>query len=304
MKTLIKFLDGKILWWLLFCLIFCYTTVSAKKEAAKEVTVTKEYTYRAPGNMSLDEAKRVAFEQAKLEAIEDEFGTSISQKNLSYISNSDGETTMEFQSLRSSEIKGEWIETLEKTYGEIKEENGFFIVPCRIKGIIREYVEPEVDFMAKILCNGVTPQHEREEFKEGDDLYLSFRSPYKGYLMAFLTDFTAETTYCILPYFLSSENQVKIEKNKEYIFFSKENTEGDAKSFVDEYVMTCDSNETNQITLVFSAKPFNLPLYKIDDAGLRYLPYRDFNKWVETTKSKRKKNDIITKDYIIRINKR
>lgn len=298
MKTWMISLDGKLLLIILF-LILGYITVSAQKE----VTVTKEYIYRAPGTMSLIEAQRVALEQAKLEAIEEAFGTTISQSNLSYISTHDGETNMEFQSLRSSEIKGEWIETLEgPTYDDIYSEDGFLIVPCKIKGKIREFVAPEVDFMAKILCNGVTPQHEREDFMEGDDLFLSFQSPYKGYLMAFLTDFKIQTTYCILPYFLSSDDQVKIDKNKEYVFFSKEKADKDTKSLVDEYVMTCQhSNEINEVTVVFSAKPFTLPIYRIDEDGFKYLSYGDFNKWIEKIRKKRK--DIAKKSYIIRINK-
>ena len=70
-------------------------------------------------NISLEEAKRIALERAKIQAIADEFGTIVSQSNTTLVSNRNGESSSDFFSLGGSEVKGEWIETIGQPEYEI-----------------------------------------------------------------------------------------------------------------------------------------------------------------------------------------
>ena len=79
--------------------------------AQRVKTVGGEYTYVAPKNMSPEEAERVAFERLKTKLIAEEFGTVVSQTNLTKVENQNGQSNIDFSSYGGSEVKGEWIET-------------------------------------------------------------------------------------------------------------------------------------------------------------------------------------------------
>lgn len=71
-----------------------------------------EYTYIVPENVDLEKAKHIALERLKIQLIADEFGTTISQSNSTFVKNSNGESDVDFLSIGGSEVRGEWIETI------------------------------------------------------------------------------------------------------------------------------------------------------------------------------------------------
>ena len=96
--------------------------------AQRTEKVRAEYIYHAPENISLEEAKRIALERAKIQAIADEFGTIVSQSNTTLVSNRNGESSTDFFSLGGSEVKGEWIETIDLPEYDINYEQGMLVV--------------------------------------------------------------------------------------------------------------------------------------------------------------------------------
>lgn len=44
-----------------------------------------EYTYHVPENVALEEGRRIALERAKIQALADAFGTTVSQNNSTYV---------------------------------------------------------------------------------------------------------------------------------------------------------------------------------------------------------------------------
>ena len=70
-----------------------------------------EYSYIVPENVDLEKAKQIALERLKTQLIADEFGTTISQSNSTFVKNSNGESDVDFLSVGGSEVRGEWIET-------------------------------------------------------------------------------------------------------------------------------------------------------------------------------------------------
>lgn len=249
--------------------------------AQKVKTVEGEYVYHAPENVTLEEAKRIALERAKIQAIANEFNTLVTQDNETRVSNRNGESEIDFLSVGGSEVKGEWIETLgEPDYTYIIE-GGHFIVTCKVKGKARERVSAAVDFQAHILRNGIADKFESKQFKEGDYLYLSFQSPVKGYLAVYLEDAEGQV-FCLLPYRNQQEGIYPIEANQRYLFFDIKSAPEMEKSLVDEYYMTCSgSSEFNQIHIIFSPNEFT----KASDNTLqntlpRQLPLKEFHKWL------------------------
>ncbi len=88
-----------------FILLLLPLTVLAQRVK----TVEGEYTYHAPENVTIEQARRIALERAKIQALADEFGTIVQQQNITRVENNNGESTTDFFSVGGSEVKGEWL---------------------------------------------------------------------------------------------------------------------------------------------------------------------------------------------------
>lgn len=265
-------------WFLAVC--FCIG-VQAVAVAQKTERVTATYTYYAPEHVSIEEARRVALQRAQLQAIADAFGTIVTQSNATRVRNENGKSDVSLLSLGASEVRGEWLRTDGEPEYDIAYEDGMLAVTVRVKGVIREIVNAAVDFQAKVLRNGTEDRFEGEEFRNGDDLYLSFRSPVDGFLTVYLLD-AEGTAYCLLPYRNDTGGRVAIEGNRHYVFFSIDDVPVEERSIVDEYTMTCSRDgELNQIYVIFSPQLFTKAVdYAGEGLQLRELPYEEFQEWL------------------------
>ena len=80
-------------------LIYIMLIISVAVFSQKTEKVTGTYTYYAPENVSLEEAKRTALERAKINAIADAFGTLITQSNSTLVTNKNGQSDNYFFSV-------------------------------------------------------------------------------------------------------------------------------------------------------------------------------------------------------------
>ena len=262
-------------------LVLLLMTLSLPVMAQKTKTVEGEYTYYAPENVTPEQAKRIALERAKTQAIADEFGTIVQQTNTTRIHNRDGETTTDFFTLGDSEVKGEWLETTGKPEYSISYEDNTLVVYCKVKGKAREIVSAQIDLQVRVLRNGTEDKFEDDDFKSGDNLYLSFLSPVKGYLAVYLID-EDNKAFCLLPYRSQEDGIYPVDANRRYVFFHIKSAPVQERPYVDEYIMTCErSSEHNLIYIVFSPNPFAKAAdNSASDLLPRELSYDDFQKWL------------------------
>jgi len=276
-------------------LVITLTLFSLTVLAQKTKTVEGEYTYHAPENVTLEQARRTALERAKIQALADEFGTIVSQTELSRVENVNGKSDVNFLSFGGTEVKGEWIETIGEPIYNIRYEGNMLVITCKVRGKAREIVTAQIDLTAKILRNGTEEKFESAEFRNGDDLYLLFQSPVKGYLAVYLMDADGQA-FCLLPYRKQTEGIYPIKANQRYVFFNERLAPSSERPQVDEYVMTTErSSEYNQIYVIFSTNQFS----KAVDGGVREglpreLSQEDFHRWL----AKCRKSD---KDMNLRI---
>lgn len=252
-------------------------------------TVEASYTYHAPENVTLEQAKVTALSRAQIQALADEFGTIVSQSNDTRIENKDGQSKVDFLSIGNSEVKGEWIETIGEPRYQISYEGNMLVVTVKVKGKAREIVSASIDLHAHVLRNGTDNKFESDYFRSGDDLYLSFRSPVSGYLAVYLTD-AEDQAYCLLPYRNQTDGIYTVNANQRYLFFNIKEAPQNERSMVDEYVMTCErESEHNQIYVIFSPKPFmkavdRESLKEVTDDAIagfpRELSSAEFRKWL------------------------
>ncbi len=271
---------------ILFILLASSFLVGYSQRAAK---VSATYTYHAPETMSVEEAKRVALDRAKIQAIADEFGTIVSQSTSTVITNKNGESDTQFFALGGSDVKGEWIETIGNPEYQLKFENHFLIVECSVKGKAREIVSAKIEFEAKILRNGTELRFEDVNFRDGDDLYLYFQSPINGYLAVYLLDELSQTVYCILPYKAQAFSAYPVLANKEYVMFSRKGADKSERPLVDEYTLNCENEkEFNTLYILFS--PSLIGKRNGFDDSIEDKPdnisFKDFKSWLSKTLSK------------------
>lgn len=251
--------------------------------------VSATYTYYASETMSVEEAKRIALDRAKIQAIADEFGTTVSQSNSVVISNKNGVSEENFYSYGGTDVKGEWIETIDEPKYNIRHKDNTLIVTCSVKGKAREIVSAVIEFIAKPLRNGTDLRFESYSFKDGDDMFFYFQSPVNGYLAIYLLDETSQTVYNILPYRSQKISVCPIDANKDYIFFSRKHVEKERKAEVDEYTLSCESEkEFNTLYVLFS--PSVIGRRRGFDNSIEDKPdninYKDFKQWLSKTLSR------------------
>lgn len=264
--------------------------------------VTAEYVYHAPDNISLEEAKRIALDRAKIQVIADVFGTIVSQSNFTAVTNRNGKSDVDFFSSGGSEVKGEWIESIGEPEYAISYEQGMLVIKASIVGRIREIISAGVNFKASVLCNGTDLKYERHDFRSGDDLYLYFQSPMDGYLVVYLVD-DLQMVYCLLPYRNQGSGAYTVKANTSYILFSKKKSINNEVSLVDEYVMTClREKEFNRIYVIFSPNKFSKASTRKQQSG-EVSPYeltlKEFQRWLTDCRKYDKDMSLEIKDITV-----
>lgn len=263
---------------IIFCLlVFSYLPIFAQKIEIVE----SEYVYNAPENISLEQAKFIALERAKIQALAEVFGTVVVQTNTTHVENRNGKSEVDFLSVGGSDVKGEWLETIGEPEYNIFYEQNMLVVKVYVKGKAKEILSSAIPLNVKILCNGTDDKFESDTFKSNDDLYLSFISPVSGYVVVYLID-NDKNAFCLLPYQSQQKGQMHVLANQRYVFFSVKDAPMEIKPYVDEYIMTCEhSLEYNQIYIIFSPNSFFKAADSSSTEGFpRQLDFKNFQEWL------------------------
>lgn len=250
--------------------------------AQKLRDVSGEYEYYLPRHLSRAQGEQAALERAMIQALANEFGTFLTmgtQLNLS--SSKDGENS-DFYSYSSSMVRGEWVETVGQPFFDIYlSDKGEIVLTCKVKGRAREIRRVVDDFNMKILNGGTLDQHESANFLDGDNIYLSFKSPSDGYIAVYLED--DNNNYLrMLPFNGEGKGARKVKGNVRNLFFNSND------GLEEKYQLTTDKpTERNVIHVLFSPHPFILP---VDDEGkneyaLDQLEQSQFRKWLEKSRT-------------------
>lgn len=284
-------------------LLLCFSFCSLRAAAQKVTEVEAEYTYVTSSEMSVAEAKRIATERAKLQALADEFGTTISQTNSTHINSSNSSSTLDFLSIGSSEVKGEWLSDTKAPVYDVNFTDDNLIVKVSVCGKAREIVSASVDVSVMLLRNGKERKFESDDFRDGDDVYLSFRSPVDGYLAVYLVD-ESSTAYRLLPYSGANDGALSVKAGIDYLFFdSKMAATEQERNLIDELTITASKNiEHNEVYILFSSRPFVKPNDSSTDELIPCsLNAEDFQKWM--AKNRTRDAGMVVVNKLIKITK-
>lgn len=281
-----------------YILLVVFFQLSLIASAQKTRTVSGEYTYCAPSDITLDQAKHTALSRIKQQLIAETFGTRVQVSNSTSVVNKGEVSSTDFISTGSSEIKGEWIETIGEPRYDIRYEQQMLVVTVSVKGKVREIIDNKVCFNSSVLKNGIEPKYEANEFRNGDDLFLSFKSPSDGFLMVYLYD--GSQVCRLLPYESQNVDALRVEADRQYVFFSAKNADyGVRSSDIDEYSMTCrGESEINSIYVLFSTKSFLGVCKNASDRST--IEYKAFRQWLTDTRVRNLDIQIEIKDILVR----
>ena len=299
MKTIIPYF---------FAVLFFVAPMSLVK-AQNIIRANGSAQVRQERNMTFEETASLAIEKANINAIESVFGTYVEQQTDMTIE--DGITS--FNIIGTTRVKGEWIETINepqiKTINR-KEDSKFgkqdvIYVKCTIKGKVRK-VRPRALLKYEIL-NSPNIHSRCNDFIDGEQLYVYFKTPVDGYLSIFLED--EKAVYRLLPYSqMNQENKngVLIQSDKEYIFFSPIHNSFH-QSLVDEMILSLNRNklEYNSIYLVFSKEQYIKPgLNASYQSQYKTLPKSlslpEFESWISNNKISSESFQVIKKKISIK----
>lgn len=227
--------------------------------AQKTAMVTATYTYYAPESMSVEEAKHIALDRAKTDAIAAEFGTTVTQSNTVVTTNTNGVSDTRLYSAGGSEVVGEWIETTTPPSYDISYDRGVLTVNVTVKGRIKEIDRSAPDIEIATYRNAISPNNLTEDFRDGDDFYMTATPSTDGFLVAYLLDEKSHTVYRILPYQQAKERNVKLDEGITATFFSTDGVDDMTRAIIDSYSMTCDNPvEFNRLYILFSESPISV----------------------------------------------
>lgn len=279
----------------LFLLLIAISFACSIVDAQKPIRVKATYTYHANRNETPADAERIALLRAQIKAIEEAFGVNVASTESGIVSTQFDENF--FSTYSNSSVKGEWIETIGTPIFEYEFDDRIPVITCTIEGYVKEINGIRTDFEVKILKNSPNEKFVSNEFSDGDEMYLYFKSPINGYLNIFLLCNDDDMVLCLLPYRESKEGTFRIEADKEYFLFSKDKADNDTE-VVDEYTLTSERQiEFNDLMIIFSPEKFNkasLNVKEDDLTAIKETSIEKFNKWL--AKLQTKNNDItITK---------
>lgn len=283
---------------LIICaLLICLVSLAGD---IKHISITYEYISDNP-NETPEQAEQTALHIAKQKALEEHFGldvvgiTSTMQRN-----HQEGQkvsSTSDVFSMRETSVRGEWIETTSQKVLEKSFDKGFWHVKVYLAGRARNHStdKPEIQYA---FINNTHDKQNRDQYYDGDDIFLRFISPVSGALCIYLVD-TEQNAYCLLPYQSNAVGYQPIEANKDYLFFS-EMVDPNA----DEYTLnTMQSSEQNALYVIFSPNTFTKAVDKQagtnwrDEQLPRFLSYEDLMKWLARNQT-RDENMVVRREVV------
>ena len=166
------------------CFFVLFTVYVGEGLAQTKTVDSGELRFANPAGLTPDEAKQWVIEQARIRALADAFGTRVQSETVMSVTEANGVVDDAFTELSVSQVKGEWLQTLEVIGPTPFVQDNDFWWTVRIRGKARPLKETrvELDFT---LVEDVQARIPLESLAHGDRIRCGFISPVDGHAMFF-----------------------------------------------------------------------------------------------------------------------
>lgn len=260
-------------------LLFACATLIVNAQKVKSVQGTYKLNFSQNKNMTFVDAERECEKQARLNALENEFGTNISDHQTSesiQIGNDNAQSR--YRRVSEQNVKGTWLRNTQEPQFTYSCENGEFYIECEVHGEGRERNNANIDLQWKILVGAPDTRNEGSVFNNGQKLFIEVKIPVDGYLAVCLVEEKTKKVSRLLPYKEDKDGVFDVQHGKKYILFDKDNNPRD---YLKRYEMsTNEKEEIDRIVLIFSQKRFT-QCYSEESAHIDCCTQKEFEEWLD-----------------------
>jgi hypothetical protein len=274
---------------LLVVILLVSVNVFSQREQVERVA---SYTMVLPRTASMENTEAACVEQARLKAIGEAFGYSVSETTLSNVSDENGKASNAFTVLTRTNVRGEWIRDNEPPLIVWNCNGGEFSVTATVRGQARALSPSGKSAVEFHACLRERPQVPVAEFTHGQSLYAQFRASQDGYLTVYYVDHTKGEAYRVLPApAYPSLDHHEVKADRDYVLFDR----AASKSFAG-YPATVDlvmevtagkEQVVDELIAVYSHAPIAKPMLSKVSPGmpLPSLRLSDLENWLNNAKS-------------------
>lgn len=248
------------------------------------------------GDMTLNEAEKLAEAEARRNALAEKYGTNVGSVTHDFRYSDNDSMHVRFQKYDATEVRGRWLRDAKKSLivRGFDEKTERMWVKAEVWGLAKVAKNDEVEFDVGLLAGGSTNNPPTTTFTEGDRLRISFRSPKAGFLAIYILDKVGQKAELLVPNGDDCNGSpLSVMANVSYLFLDKEE---------EETLMFCSQPqvEYNTFYVLYSPETFSLPsnmeveervlktgegsnLPKVADTEyqwLDYVPETAFQKWI------------------------
>lgn len=260
-------------------IILFFSSLSLTISAQRDATVHGKYSYTLDDDepITLKQAKHMCIEKARAEAMKAEFGELITSDVIDTNYETNGQQSSSYYWENTvAKVKGKWLGDTQEPVINIEYVDGKLIFTTEVWGTAREIVQASTAIRWKVMRDGGSKREETKTFNSGERIYVSFKSPAKGYLAVYL-NLPENETLCLLPYKNNNTGRVVVEAGTDYMFFDRE-TDPTATHYK---LKTRRPSEWNQVVLIYSPHPFTKCIDNVKDPRHpNSLSSLEFQKWL------------------------
>lgn len=237
-------------------------------DAQKVVSVNGKYTVTLDDNenVTIRQAKIMAIDGAKADAMEAAFGTLVTKDEASSNRMINGQESSIFMIENRASAAGDWLGDERDPQVTMTTDGEHIFINAEVWGKAREILRGTTNIKWQVLKNIADNRSltadtraglqkiETTSFNSGEAMYVKFYTPIDGYLAIYMVD-DEGTTSCLLPYPKDTAPSVRVKRGDDPMFFKGKVASGDPKAIIIE-MTTHKLHEYDQLYIIFSPNPF------------------------------------------------
>jgi len=282
MADRIRLLSGSVRFISLFLACCGIPNLHAQKVQVASAT----YSMVLSRTATMAETEAQCIEQARLKAVGDAFGYTVSEVTLARVLETRDSFEDNFSVLTRTSVEGEWLGDSDAPVVRWSLVGDEYTVTATVQGKIRAFAEKakaQVEFHAIAPGEGKA----RNEFRHGQALHAVFRSSHSGYLSVYFVDHTEAKVYRLFPAAAyATLDHLPLDSDRRYVLFDRAH----AAQFPDNPAVTDLTVEVpagkpqviDELVAVYAPAPYTKPLLD-RAAGPQDLPsmgVADFEAWL------------------------